>query len=346
MTVGLIRELPGDIGANPENPLLPSKFAIPDALPSGWRGPASSPGSRRAETSRSRWSPGRPAAARLSWSRPGRRAGRRASRSPGHLGERGRPGVDLLDYLIEALRRAEPVVSRVRPLVPSDTVDRSVLGRLAAALVRPAAADRAGARRRLAAGRPAVGGRPGVRAAPRGPAAAPRAGGPLGSAVAAAPVPAGRRAHRDPQRRPRVHRRGGGEPARAAPRRARRSGLAGAAGAHRGLGGRAAAVRERPAGPHGPGRGGRHHLGRRHDLRRVFRRRGAAGPAAGGTPLPARDQRARHLTPELAEAVTQRTDARRILATLTRENAFVQPSAPAPAGTATTGSSASCCARN
>jgi len=30
-------------------------------------------------------------------------------------------------------------------------------------------------------------------------------------------------------------------------------------------------------------------------------------------------------TPELAEAVTQRTDARRILATLTRENAFVQP---------------------
>jgi len=240
----------------------------------------------------------RPAAARLSWSVLG---GGRAAGEAGAwvtLESEDDQASTFWTSLIEALRRAEPSFPKFAPLVPSDTVDRSVLGRLAAPCA-TAAADRAvlAASRQLAGRLWAADLEFVLRHADQR----------LRLVLVGAGIrrcrctgTAGRRAHRDPQRRLAFTAAEAASCSRA-PRRAR-DGPCGAAGAHEGWR-RAAAVRERPAGPHGPGRGGRHHLGRRHDLRRVFRRE-VLGSSRGGTRFLLETSVLDTFTPELARRST------------------------------------------
>ena len=135
MTIDVIGQAPHGSLTYSENPIFESKFAIP-AAPPFWvarpglvgrlaagsqepitlvTGPA---GSGKTQLVAS-WATGRPAGDALAWVT---------------LENEDDQASTFWTYVIEALRRAAPSLAELPPLVPSESVERSALGRLAAAL--------------------------------------------------------------------------------------------------------------------------------------------------------------------------------------------------------------------
>jgi LuxR family maltose regulon positive regulatory protein len=135
MTIDAIKDTQPTLSIRPESPIFPSKFVIPQAPPF-WvarpelvarlaagsaksmtlvTGPA---GSGKTQLVAS-WAATRPAGGEPAWLT---------------LEDEDDQASTFWTYVIEALRRAVPSFPELAPLVPSDVMDRSVLGRLAAAV--------------------------------------------------------------------------------------------------------------------------------------------------------------------------------------------------------------------